>query len=109
MTTSNRLFAGFVLATDHSGRNKVRFCESMSVRIPKLLKAGYVVHEEVTFPQPTTKLDGMTWATAQNYQHPEAKNLVYSKYLYLKNRVEKSVTKVTVSKAELVESESVDA
>ena len=76
MTVLSRKFEGFIIASDKSGRNKVRFCESISRRHKLLTKQGFIIHDIVMFTEPKDKVSGLKYGVDCEYTHADSKLLV---------------------------------
>jgi len=76
MTKLDRNWSGIIIASDKNGRNKVRFCESLTRREKLLSQQGFTIHDVIMFRDPANKVDGLRYAVDCEFKHPDSKNLV---------------------------------
>lgn len=76
MSKLDRLVNGIIIASDPSGRNKVRFCVNVENRLYLLKRQGFKIHDLVVAPQEMSRVDILRHALTTDFDHDDSENLV---------------------------------
>lgn len=76
MSKLDRLVNGIIIASDPSGRNKVRFCVNVENRLYLLKRQGFKIHDLVVAPQEMSRVDMLRHALTTDFDHDDSENLV---------------------------------
>lgn len=76
MSKLDRLVNGIIIASDPSGRNKVRFCVNVENRLYLLKRQGFKIHDLVVAPHEMSRVDILRHALTTDFDHDDSENLV---------------------------------
>lgn len=76
MSKLTDLVEGIIIASDPSGRNKVRFCASVENRLYLLKAQGFTIHDIVNSAEKMSRIDILKYALNSNFDHVDSKKLV---------------------------------
>lgn len=76
MSKFTDLVSGIIIASDPSGRNKVRFCANVENRLYLLKAQGFTVHDIVVGPEKLSRIDMLKYALETDFDHADSKKLV---------------------------------
>lgn len=76
MSKLTDLVEGIIIASDPSGRNKVRFCASVENRLYLLKAQGFTIHDIVNSAEKMSRTDILKYALNGNFDHVDSKKLV---------------------------------
>lgn len=76
MAKLDRLVNGIIIASDPSGRNKVRFCVNVENRLHLLKRQGFKIHDLIVAPDEMSRVDMLRYALTQKFDHEHSEKLV---------------------------------